>query len=200
MIDHQNKIIFIHINKCGGTSIDQFFAGSMQRHSCIRDYEDQLGLKELNLYFKFTTVRNPWDKAVSYYHWIRKLINNSNQNVIRAYGADWDFKKFIKTKLDVRCAGGTKYANAWLACNQLNWIKNSKNQICIDYICRFENLQQDFNIVCDKIGIPRQKLPHSNKGKYKHKHHTEYYDEETREIIACRHAEDIEYFGYKFGE
>jgi hypothetical protein len=68
----------------------------------------------------------------------------------------------------------------------------------IDFVGRFENLQNDFDAVCDTIGVPRQQLLNSNH--IQRKRYTEYYDEETREIVAKHHARDIEYFGYKFGE
>jgi len=166
------------------------------------DYEDQLGVAKLSTYFKFTVVRNPWDRIVSYFSFVKKLIQNENQPskemLISEYGIDFTFDDFVKNKLNVLTVGGTKYVNKLKTANQIDWIKNSKNELDIDYICKFENLQYDFNEVCDKIGIPQQQLPHKNKTH--HKHYTEYYDDETREIVANRYAEDIEYFGYKFGE
>ena len=67
----------------------------------------------------------------------------------------------------------------------------------MDYICRFETLREDAVAVSDKIGF-RLKLPHLRKSK--HRHYSEYYDTEAREIVANAYKKDIEYFGYQFNE
>ena len=148
----------------------------------------------LDNYFKFCFVRNPWDLMVSSYNWwIRDPKGQPRKRKIQNIIMQMSFGDFIKSEYS----------------NQVNEVKHlgmgqhysftdDDGNILVDFIGRFENLQEDFNIVCDKIGIPRQQLPHANKTK--HKHYTEYYDEETKQIVAEKYAKDIEYFNYKFGE
>jgi hypothetical protein len=72
------------------------------------------------------------------------------------------------------------------------------NEIVVENIIRFENLKQGFDDMCKTLQVPHIKLPHLNKTK--HTHYTDYYDDETRELVAKKYAKDIETFGYEFGE
>ena len=74
--------------------------------------------------------------------------------------------------------------------------KNLKSKIMVDYILRFEHLDRDWNNMFKEFGHEPPKLPVTNK--YKHKHYSEYYDNETREFIGYLFKKDIDAFGYKF--
>jgi hypothetical protein len=189
MISHKHKFIFVHINKCAGTSIDfvlKKYCERFMKHQVLDGkFENRPSLISqckypMEEYFKFTFVRNPWDKELSdYYHNKYRCKRNVGNN----------FNEYLKSAV---------FDQPIWHDPQLNWISDKKNNILTDFIGRFENLQQDFNTICDKIKIPQQKLTHELKSK--HKHYTEYYDEETKSIVAEKYAKDIEYFGYEFGE
>jgi hypothetical protein len=196
MINHKHKFIFLHIPKSGGLSLvdalsrkteveEKFKSG----HPRYENYIDFFG-EEVSTYYSFTFVRNPWDRFVSAFHYLKKGGRNNCLHDINAGKAlkNYNFSSFAKD-FTFQKFNFVHFAE------QLFFI-GQPNQL--NFIGRFENLQQDFNTVCDKIGIPRQQLSHMNKSK--HKHYSEYYDDETREIVAEKYARDIEYFGYKFGE
>ena len=75
------------------------------------------------------------------------------------------------------------------------WITDDKGKVVVDFIGKYENFDEDWKIVCEKIGI-KAKLPHRNKSK--HRHYSVYYTKEARQVIAERFKEDIKMFGYKF--
>ena len=203
----KDKFIFFHVPKTAGTSIHSCFNGNLRSlysdlgvnyerlsgflktidtHVSASEVKSKLGLS-YNEYFTFAFVRNPWDWKVSLYKFICKRKNHQYHELYKGYK---DFTDYIKnTEYEVDTSMNTRLQSEYIFDN---------NELILDYVGRFENLQEDFDIICDKIGIPRKQLPHKNKSK--RRHYTEYYDEEAKQIVAEKYAKDIEYFGYKFEE
>jgi hypothetical protein len=195
MVSHKHKFIFIHIPKTGGTSVQKTLMNNANikradftKHEHLhRDLLSKTTFghealpHKLKSYFSFCFVRNPWEKIVSQYHFNRHWFGMQN----------YKFDEYVFAfKRGRRVSAKNPYF--------LPWITDEKGNVIVDFIGRYENIQEDFNTICDKIGIPQQQLPHKNKTK--HKHYTEYYEDETRQIVAQKYAKDIDYFGYEFGE
>jgi len=208
MISHKHKYIYIHICKCAGSTISSTLPSHysyklkskkhipeneriypalslINYHFTIHSIQNELNEDLFKEIFKFTFVRNPWSRIVSAYFFDKSHPNKRNPTFT-------SFSDYLKK---IHQSTGLQSVHKL---NCLDWISDKNGNVLVDYVGRFEHLQQDFDIICDKIGIPRQQLPQKNKTK--HKHYTEYYDDETREIVAEKYVKDIEYFGYKFGE
>ena len=78
------------------------------------------------------------------------------------------------------------------------FIYDDDDKLLVDFVGKLENIESDWKIVADRIGVS-DKLPHINKSK-QNKHYTEYYTTELRDLIARRYEKDIELFGYKFSD
>lgn len=207
MINHKYKFIFIHIPKTAGETIYDILETPPKAYQWDFRYDkkildkhetitESITLHQINNnYFKFAFVRNPWDRMVSLWAYCKK------RNIKPV--ADTDFKECIVNLEGLFCKVPQRYySNSQRKINllypQYHFISDWYGNNILDFIGRFENLQEDFNTICDKIGISQQQLPYKNKSK--HKHYTEYYDDETKQIVAEKYAKDIEYFGYEFGK
>ena len=198
IISPKYNCCFIHIPKSAGTVIrnvlktnDREFK-EMFGHPTFSEIQTEY---DLSNYFKFTFIRNPWDRFVSTFFYLKK--NDKNEKLLneaRKKVSDYSFTSFVKKKLHLEKTEFNEFYFIHFR-PQIHFLESLDN---IDFIGKLENIQEDFNIICDKIGIPHQELPHKNKTK--HKHYTEYYDEETKSIVAELFAKDIEYFGYEFGK
>jgi hypothetical protein len=192
MISHKHKFIFVHIPKSAGSSIGQFFQSGYTGPQVHTETHD------VNLYadyYKFTFVRNPWDRWVSEYKWSRPRPGHSPRPWIK-HQEPMTFVEYCKKQNLASMYRRRERVHLWTQVDVMEHCLGRVDEL--SFIGRFENLQEDFNTICDKIGISQIELPHKNKTK--HKHYTEYYDDETRQIVAEKYAKDIEYFGYKFGE
>ena len=199
MIDHKHKCIFIHIPRCGGTSIEIAMCGknwfNVERSTkhLIASTAKKIYKPYWNDYFKFSFVRNPWDRMVSlakYPNCYKVNLNNEKLVGINEY-----LTKFPEIEVDNRSESRN---------DTFHPVKNSVYlnilNVELDFIGRFENLNEDFEFIYKSIGDIPPLLTNDLMHRSNHKHYTEYYDDETREIVAERYARDIEYFGYKFGE
>ena len=202
MISHKHKFLSLRIPKTGSTSVTTILKpyfdiesqgigaseeNTYYHHRKTKYMKSHFEKMKWNFddYFKFAFVRNPFEREVSLWKYLIR-IKKEGETVEEKFS---DFVKIPANRSGGRPGAGYTY---------MDYVKDVDGTIILDFIGRFENLQQDFNTVCDKIGIPHQELPHMNKTK--HKHYTEYYDDETRQIVAEKYAKDIEYFGYEFGE
>jgi hypothetical protein len=202
LINHTYKCAFVHIPKTAGMSIVDFFKDEGLWENPDSHHE-KISKEISKEYFVFVFVRNPWDRFVSEYHWVQSMRSDTRWKNALAYGPPhYRTMSFVEicnqTEAEFLEGYPVEFGQRQHIIPQLDVITDLMDFEDVDFIGRFENLQEDFNIVCDKIGIPRQELPHKNKSK--HKHYTEYYDDETKQIVAEKYAKDIEYFGYEFGE
>lgn len=206
------KAIYLRIPKCGSTSVARFcdankipwFGGKHmgfwstpkdngtpknryeQLYKCVSAHLGEDLYKES---YVFSAVRNPYARAVS-------LFNLSQKEACPGVKSFKDLCYIIKND------NFPTLVWRW-HCTTITEHIVDQNELKVDGVIRLdkgaENIQKEFNIVCDKTGVRRQKLPHKNKSSY-HKHYTEYYDNETRQIVEEKYGKDIEYFDYKFGE
>jgi hypothetical protein len=73
---------------------------------------------------------------------------------------------------------------------------DENGRLIVDYLMRFESLQQDFDQVCDIIRKPRLVLGHHNRGV--RTHYSDYFDEDSRRIFLRHFSRDVELFGYEY--
>jgi len=83
-----------------------------------------------------------------------------------------------------------------IAFNQLDYITNRDGNIGVDFIGRFESLQDDYNKMMKAIGLPERTLKHINK--YERDDYRKYYTDEDIEKVFQLYKRDIEYFKFTF--
>lgn len=208
MIIHTHKAIFLHIPKTAGSSIEvalntteQTNAGAIdeatgkfypittgrEKHFDARAYRKHYGRKIWRNYFKFTVVRNPWQRIHSWW-WNNKEVTGA---------VSLPFSEFVRTSLETSSPLPKSLRP------QINWITSDNGEVEMDYICRFEDIESDFREVCRLIKAPLVELPRvlvENRNPASRRHYTEDYDAELVELVAAVYAEDISFFNYPFGK
>lgn len=196
--DKNNKFVFVHIPKTAGNSIKSALSLKGDNHRTLSSIVDE---KNINIqeYFTFTFVRNPYSRLVSAYNFIKNGGYNGNNKwdieVRDAYIKNLSFKDFVlencyDKKNQIK---RNHFIGAVHFLPQTYFIDTK-----INFIGKVENLQKDFDIVCDRVGIPHSTLKHKNIGEKAN--YLDYYNNELIEIVQSLYHNDFQQFNYKFGE
>jgi hypothetical protein len=178
--------IFVHINKTGGSSIEQALGLPFQHRTAL-EIRDAIGERRWRSRFSFAFVRNPWDKVASHYHYRVKTNQTGLGDRPIPFG-EW-------VRLAYAEQAAPYYDQPKMFMPQLEWLRDRDGKILVDFVGRFEALQSDFAQVCSRLGRAAS-LPHvksSPRGDYR-----TYYDDASADIVARAFAEDIRAFCYEF--
>ena len=75
-------------------------------------------------------------------------------------------------------------------------LTGESGEISLDVVGRYETLQQSYDEICARIGIPSTDLERKNPSQ--HAAFTDYYDDELRDIVKDFYSDDLRIFGYDF--
>ncbi len=149
-------------------------------HLSLREIKPFILPQMFENYFKFCVVRNPFERFVSFCRFINR---DSRKMQTDAPGT---MKQIISDK---------SIHEKILFRPQFEFVTDKSENLLVDYICRFENLQKDFDEVCGKLNFPQ-----TNLGKINSTDSTKYrnfYDEELTQMVREFYQKDFEIFDYQ---
>jgi hypothetical protein len=190
------RCIFVHIPKTGGISIKRsLFSRSSMPHLSAYDYKVIFGENTYQKYLTFSFVRNPWDKLLSAYLYLKseKCTGRDKQWANYNLSGFNEFESFVKHWVN--------YDNIYKCVHFIpqHWfICNANLAQEVNFIGSFEELEKDFKYIQKKLGL-HYNLRHLNKGN-RPRDYKDYYTKETREIVAQVYRNDIEVFDYSFDQ
>lgn len=216
MISHKHKVIFIHIPKCAGSSIETAFGVNVDNNKV--DRENIFGWDDVNKlylqhatpqelldlqiitkeqwtdYYKFIVVRNTWDKAMSDFFWFKetKRFKGTFDNYINA---NKDFLRFMNK-------GEETYRGDHLT-PQIDYMFLDDKPINYDKIIYFDKRKLD-----EKLCELANDLKLSNDffqtkvqvGKKFKNHFSKFYTNKNRELVYQKYQSDIDFFNFHFDD
>lgn len=210
IISPVRRFIFVHIPKTGGTSMalalegramkDDILigdtpkaqrrkarlaaltpAGRLWKHSTLADIA---GVVDPSEFFVLTLVRNPWDRVVSYYHWLRTQ-GFSHPAVHLAQGNDFaGFLQHPQTAASLRSSPARSY------------VTDAAGTMHCRLFARLERVNTDLDPFWDHVGF-RLALPQVN-ASVRDRDWRRYYTPDLAALVADICAEDIAAFGYRY--
>lgn len=201
MYDLEKKYIFTHPAKCAGASVEialglwnldqdseEFKLYKNMLHKSLRRHIEMVeshGVDWTNL-FIFSVVRNPWDRAVSRYFFLKTHNNLFKNNNI-------SFDKYIKQCYKIFLETGEHCHHS------IKEFLYFKDEYVVNHVIRQENFDIGLQQAMERIGVTDYQKPHMNQNTIRGtRDYKGYYTTETKKMLAEIAADVIELFDYHF--
>ena len=187
MINHEHKFIFIHIPKCAGMSIgktlteltkpkdDEPHYGTKWNYSGFKIHHDEFDEKIWKEYFVFTFIRDPIDRLLSQYLYRDFLYHHEFEYAVKnmkgLFSQEYGYKEPGTHPTNGSIIDISDHYGEWIhypgqrGFLQGQYSNGIDKRPYINFYGKYETLQEDFDYVCEKIVLPKTKLPHSNKSR-----------------------------------
>jgi hypothetical protein len=191
------RCIFVHVPKTGGISVSKGLFGNYSGgHYGIEWYRGHYQKRTFSRYFKFSFVRNPWDRLYSAFNFLsRGGFHSGDLSWFEEHLARYScFDEFVLAWLTKETAltGHIHFRP------QHSFLCSNAGELLVDFVGRFESLEQDYEAVRKRIGGGAD-LQHLNSSRHS-KDYVQHFSRKAAERVAEVYRRDIELFGYAFAE
>jgi hypothetical protein len=185
--------IFIHIPKCAGVSVRSALFGLGPGHLRAADYQVIYTPQEYARFFKFTFVRNPWDRLASAFFFLKSGgINSQDRAFCEQHLTSFaDFETFVERWINPRNITLYEHFRP-----QTYYLSVNGRPPHLDFLAYFENIERDFAFICNKLGVNAE-LPHLNATR-RERDYRDLFTERMIRIVTDVYGLDIATLGYTF--
>ncbi len=214
ILSRGRRYIFVHVPKTGGTALtlalearamkDDIIvadtpkgrarghrlkgvetAGRLWKHSTLSDIRGLATDAEIASFYVFTLVRNPWDRMVSYYHWLRA---QTFGHPAVALAKRLDFGAFLNAPETRAAIAAHPYPG---------YVTDAQGRERCDLFIRLERFEADAAPLEAHLGFRLGALPRANESG-RARDWRGYYCDADAAMLAATCAGDIARFGYRF--
>lgn len=224
MISHNYELVFIHIPKCAGSSIEEalghndgFKGRNSQDHRSIRMLEHPFPSISA-----FSSKRNIKESLRRTKYSFKKLANPNNKLTLTREQYKNYFKFTFVRNPWTRCFSWyrnvirdeqhliryninadisfeeflTRFIGQGMLRPQIYWLQDFKGNIPMDFIGKFESLAKDFRTLCGILSLGSIELPHKIKGQTTD--YQEFYNSKLIDLVYHTYRKEINLFDYQY--